>query len=129
LPLTVTLSAAVRQSARNPTWTLCAASSMGAPDAVQVCCLSSVRALIRQSPLAPRLPPWRNAAFDSRSPTDVEARKPAVSAAGLVTTLITPLTAFTPHSVPPGPLITSMRSMFSSITLWASQNTPENSGV
>ena len=44
-------------------------------------------------------------------------------------TLITPLTAFAPHSVAPGPLITSMRSTSSSSTSCASQNTPEKSGV
>jgi hypothetical protein len=43
-------------------------------------------------------------------------------------TLMTPLTAFTPHSVLPGPLITSMRSTSSSITSCTSQKTPENSG-
>ena len=44
-------------------------------------------------------------------------------------TLITPFTALAPHSAAPGPLITSMRSTSSSITSWASQNTPEKSGV
>jgi hypothetical protein len=36
--------------------------------------------------------------------------------------------ALTPHNVPPGPLMTSMRSMSSSITSCTSQNTPENNG-
>ena len=54
---------------------------------------------------------------------------PCVSAAARVITLITPLTAFAPHSVAPGPLMTSMRSTSSSITSCSSQNTPENSGV
>ena len=44
-------------------------------------------------------------------------------------TLMTPFTAFAPHRVLPGPLITSMRSTSSSITSWTSQNVPENSGV
>jgi hypothetical protein len=48
---------------------------------------------------------------------------------GRVITLITPFTAFAPHSVAPGPLITSMRSTSSSIRSCASQNTPENNGV
>jgi hypothetical protein len=39
--------------------------------------------------------------------------------------LMTPLTAFAPHSVPPGPLMTSMRSTSSSSTSCTSQNTPE----
>jgi hypothetical protein len=52
-----------------------------------------------------------------------------VSRAVRVMMLITPFTAFAPHSVAPGPLITSMRSMSSSITSCWSQNTPENNGV
>ncbi|MFO1286542.1 MAG: hypothetical protein U1F49_08400 [Rubrivivax sp.] len=43
--------------------------------------------------------------------------------------LMTPLTALAPHSTPPGPLMTSMRSTSSSSTSCASQNTPENVGV
>jgi len=39
------------------------------------------------------------------------------------------LTAFAPHSVAPGPLITSMRSMSGRGTSCTSQNTPENNGV
>ncbi len=54
---------------------------------------------------------------------------PTVSAALRVMTLMTPLTAFAPHSVPPGPLITSMRSTSARSTSCASQTTPENSGV
>jgi hypothetical protein len=46
-----------------------------------------------------------------------------------VMTLMMPLTALTPHSVPPGPLITSMRSTSSSTRSCTSQKTPENSGV
>jgi hypothetical protein len=46
-----------------------------------------------------------------------------------VVMLIRPFTAFVPHNVEPGPLTTSMRSMSSSITSCASQNTPEKSGV
>jgi hypothetical protein len=53
---------------------------------------------------------------------------PIVSRAERVITLITPLTALAPHSVAPGPLITSMRSTSSSSTSCASQNTPEKSG-
>ena len=52
-----------------------------------------------------------------------------LSAAERVVTLMTPLTALTPQSVPPGPDTTSTRSMSSTITSCASQNTPENSGV
>jgi hypothetical protein len=52
-----------------------------------------------------------------------------VSAAIAVMMLMTPLTALAPQIVAPGPLITSMRSMSSITTSWASQNTPENSGV
>src|SRR6267142_789508 len=43
--------------------------------------------------------------------------------------LITPLTALAPHSVAPGPRITSMRSISSSSTSWTFQYTPENNGV
>ena len=52
-----------------------------------------------------------------------------MSPAVRVITLITPLTALAPHSVAPGPLITSMRSTSSSITSCMSQKTPENNGV
>jgi len=48
-----------------------------------------------------------------------------VSEARRVITLITPFTAFAPHNVAPGPLMTSMRSTSSSNTSWAS---PENAG-
>jgi hypothetical protein len=53
---------------------------------------------------------------------------PGVSTALLVMMLITPLTAFVPHIVPPGPLTTSMRSTSSSRRSCTSQNVPENSG-
>jgi hypothetical protein len=43
--------------------------------------------------------------------------------------LMTPLTAFAPHSTPPGPLMTSIRSMFSSGRSCASQKTPAKVGV
>ena len=43
--------------------------------------------------------------------------------------LMTPLTALAPHSVAPGPLMTSIRSMSSGIRSGMSQYTPENSGV
>jgi len=41
---------------------------------------------------------------------------------------MTPLTAFAPHSVPPGPRTTSMRSMSAMTRSWPSQNTPPNTG-
>src|SRR5207247_1802556 len=41
----------------------------------------------------------------------------------------TPFTALAPHSVAPGPLMTSIRSMSASGTSCTSQNTPENKGV
>lgn len=50
---------------------------------------------------------------------------PTVSRADRVMMLITPFMAFDPYSAPPGPLITSIRSMSSSIRSRASQNTPE----
>ena len=50
---------------------------------------------------------------------------PTVSRAERVMMLITPLTALAPHSVAPGPRITSMRSMSSSIRFCMSQYTPE----
>ena len=43
--------------------------------------------------------------------------------------LMTPLTALAPHSVPPAPRITSMRSMSARTRSTASQKTPENSGL
>ena len=46
-----------------------------------------------------------------------------------VMTLMTPLTAFAPHWLAPGPLITSIRSISSSSVSWASQKTPEKRGV
>ena len=46
----------------------------------------------------------------------------------LVMILITPFMAFAPHTVPPGPRITSMRSIFSSGTSCAYHSTPENAG-
>ena len=54
---------------------------------------------------------------------------PCVSLLDLVMMLMTPLTAFAPQSVPPGPLMTSIRSTSASGTLCASQNTPEYRGV
>jgi hypothetical protein len=42
--------------------------------------------------------------------------------------LITPLTAFAPHSVPPGPDTTSIRSTSCSSVSCTSQKTPANSG-
>src|SRR6266571_4945414 len=62
-------------------------------------------------------------------PLRAYAYPPWVSEDRRVMTLITPFTAFAPHSAAPGPLITSMRSTSSSITSCASQNTPEKSGV
>ena len=53
---------------------------------------------------------------------------PWVSPALRVRMLITPLTALAPHSAPPGPLMTSMRSMFSGSTNWSSQYMPEKIG-
>ena len=47
----------------------------------------------------------------------------------LVMMLMTPFTAFAPHTVPPGPRITSMRSMSSRGTFNWSQYTPEKAGV
>src|ERR1043166_4091897 len=43
--------------------------------------------------------------------------------------LITPLTAFAPQSVAPGPVITSIRSISSNSVSCASQNTPAYKGV
>jgi hypothetical protein len=43
--------------------------------------------------------------------------------------LMTPLTAFGPNKVPPGPLITSICWMSSSNGAWRFQNTVEASGV
>jgi len=48
-----------------------------------------------------------------------------VSRADRVVMLITPFTALAPYSAPPGPLMTSIRSMSSSTRSRASQNTPE----
>ena len=61
-------------------------------------------------------------------PAPIDTRAPRVSAASRVMMFTTALTAFTPQSVPPGPLMTSIRSTSSSITSCTSQNTPENSG-
>jgi hypothetical protein len=64
----------------------------------------------------------------SSVPIVAEARVPWVSCAERVMMLITPFTALAPHRVPPGPLMTSIRSMSSSIRSWLSQNTPECRG-
>jgi hypothetical protein len=54
---------------------------------------------------------------------------PLVSREDLVMMLITPFTALAPQTVPPGPRITSIRSMSSSgIPIW-SQFTPEKMGL
>ncbi len=50
---------------------------------------------------------------------------PVVSDASFESTLITPLTALGPNSVPPGPLTTSIWAMSSIIGVCSSQNTPE----
>ena len=52
-----------------------------------------------------------------------------MSAARLLMTLMTPFTALAPHTVAPGPRITSICSTSSRNTSCASQNTPEKSGV
>ena len=53
---------------------------------------------------------------------------PAYPSRFFVMMLMTPFTAFAPHTEPPGPLMTSMRSTSSSSTSWMSQNVPEKSG-
>jgi hypothetical protein len=58
-----------------------------------------------------------------------DTSKPCVLSALRVMMLMTPLTALAPQRVAPGPLTTSIRSMSSSTTSCASQNTPEKSGV
>ena len=57
-------------------------------------------------------------------PPSTRTSPPCVSAVALVTMLITPFTALAPHMAAPGPRITSIRSMSSSIRSSASQNTP-----
>jgi hypothetical protein len=74
---------------------------------------------------------FRELEFDARIGTsvgrDVELTQPAhVSAADFVMMLMTPFTALAPQTAPPGPRITSMRSMSETIMFCASQNTPEN---
>src|SRR2546427_546329 len=66
---------------------------------------------------------------DLSVPPPPDSSTPCVSLASFVMTLITPLTALAPHSVAPGPLMTSIRSMSARGTSCTSQNTPEYNGV
>src|SRR5205814_10424074 len=65
----------------------------------------------------------------SAAPPPPAGDRPDVCVASLVVTLVAPLTAFAPHGVAPGPLMTPDRSISESGTSCASQNTPENNGV
>src|SRR5687768_17354334 len=79
---------------------------------------------------------WNEGASDDEyraDPDDVPG-EPSVAeivpsrAFGLrVMMLMTPFIAFAPHRLPPGPRITSMRSISETGTVSASQKTPENS--
>ena len=64
-----------------------------------------------------------------KSPALASTRPPPVCAADLVMMLTTPFIALAPHSEPPGPLITSMRSTSASTMCCWSQNTLEKNGV
>ena len=78
---------------------------------------------------SPIVQPWRKLANASSSlPAPASTYVPGVSEADCVMMLITPLTALPPHTVPPGPETTSMRSMSSSSVSCTSQKTPANSG-
>ena len=61
--------------------------------------------------------------------TSVSKRPEPLSQTASAIQVITPLTALAPHSVAPGPLMTSIRSMFARGISCTSQNTPENNGV
>jgi len=65
----------------------------------------------------------------SSLPTATRVKSPRVSAADFVMMLITPLTAFEPQIVAPGPRMTSIRSMSSGGMSCMFQNTPEKAGV
>ena len=78
---------------------------------------------------APSLPPQRTLPRSVSLPVPAVTKPPWVALALLVMMLITPLTALAPHSVAPGPRITSIRSTSSSGTSCTSQKTPENRGV
>ena len=80
--------------------------------------------------MEPSAPPYRTVPkARCLVPPPPDTSIPIVSLVSFVMTLITPFTALAPHSVAPGPLMTSIRSMSASGTSCTSQNTPEKSGV
>ena len=123
-PSTVNASGPRVQSARKPVVSACQASLAAVParherlTAVGPLRIHAIRRLAERPAVADGPCP-----IEVPPPTRTSA--PCVSAAVLVTMLMTPLTAFAPHMAAPGPRITSMRSMSSSIRSSASQNTPE----
>ena len=128
-PCSVRVSVPITKSARRPAWWRSLASGTALPLAVSVASRRCVLPYTRRWPVAPSATPCRSDRPRSWVPASATTRVPCVSALDRVRMLITPFTALAPHSVAPGPLMTSMRSTSSSSRSCWSQNTPEKNGV
>src|SRR5580704_1457199 len=114
------------KSERNPACEECQPSAAAAPPGKAELLTLKYRANTRYAPTDPASPPYcTNPAAVSRDPPPAVTRPPFVSAELFVMILMTPLTAFAPHTVPPGPRMISIRSISSRGTSTWSQKTPE----